>query len=99
MMYCQKARIVEPESWDSIHPDSHAWVRQHRGAELWVEATPPQGTHPALHGGMVSNSVRTPYLWHGRIRYRMSLDVLELLPESADVPDQPLPDWIDALHT
>ena len=98
-MRCQKARIVEPVSWDLIHPDSHAWVRKNLGTELWVEVTPPDEASPALHGGMISNSVKTPYLWRGRIRYRMSLDVLELLPESADIADLPLPDWIDALHT
>ena len=97
-MRCQKARLVEPVSWDLIHPDSHAWVREYLGSELWVEVTPPQGYSPAVHGGMVSKSVPTPYLWLGRVRFRMSMDVLELLPETADIPDQPLLDWMDALR-
>ena len=94
-MRCQKARIVEPRSWDLIHPDSHAWVRRNLGAELWVEATPPRKFIPSLHGGEVNNSVKTPYLWLGRVRYWMSMDVLELLAESAEVADQPLLDWMD----
>ena len=50
---------------------------------------------PSLHGGEVNNSVKTPYLWLGRVRYWMSMDVLELLAESAEVADQPLLDWMD----
>ena len=94
-MRCQKARIVEPESWNLLHPDSHEWVRRNVGAELWVEVAPPQEVTPALHGGEVNHSVKTPYLWLGRVRYWMSMDVLELLAESAEVPDQPLLDWMD----
>ncbi len=93
-MRCQKARIVEPESWDLIHPDSHEWVRRNLGAELWVETGPPHKAIPSLHGGEVNNSVKTPYLWLGRVRYWMSMDVLELLAESAEVADQPLLDWM-----
>lgn len=98
MVLCQKARIVEPLDWKLIHPDSHPWVRRNLGQELWVEVNPPQRTCPSLHGGRVDNSVKTPYLWMGRARYRMSLDILELLPERADLRDQDLPDWISDLH-
>ena len=52
-----------------------------------------------LNGGEVRNAVKTPYLLLWRIPYLMSLDVLELLPESGDISEQPLPDWLTALRS
>jgi len=98
-MQCQKARIVEPENWDYLHPDSHGWVRQNLGRELWVKIGPPRGSVADLNGGEVRNSVKTPYLLLRRIPYLMSLDVLELLPESGDISEQPLPDCLSALRS
>ena len=98
-MQCQKARIVESENWDCLHPDSHGWVRQNVGRELWVKIGPPHGSIADLNGGEVRNSVKTPYLLLRCMPYLMSLDVLELLPETGDIPEQPLPDWLSALRS